>query len=105
MRLFHNLDPRGCPYCGHKNFLVKQVTSTLFVTNCDGEICASKDELTIAVGKCLKCGNEFDCYPALDSFIPLTQISKFLLEYATNRLDLTNSMDETYIKNPIEVDK
>ena len=75
------------------------------MTNRDGEICDSMDEMNVAVGKCLECGKEFDCYPAFDSFIPLTPIRKFLPEYATEVLDSTNNMDQTHIENPMEVGK
>ena len=101
MKLFHNIDPHGCPRCGHKNFLVKQVTSTIYLTDRDGQICDSKDELCVTVGKCLECGKEFDLYQTFDSFIPLTSIRKHLAEYALGSLDATNNMDETYIENPI----
>lgn len=102
MKLFHNIDPHGCPRCGHKNFLVKQITSNIYMTNHDGEVCDSKEEKCVTVAKCLECGKEFDAYPAFDSFIPLTPIRKFLIEYNTDTLDKTNNMDETYIKNPMK---
>ena len=101
MKLFHNIDQHGCPRCGHKNFLIKQLSSTIYITDHDGNVCDSKDEKVVTVGKCLECGKEFDAYPAFDSFIPLTSIRKHMIEYSATVLDKTNNMDETYIENPM----
>ena len=98
IRLF----PRhSCPYCGSsQGYLVKQIKSELFLTNRNGEICDSREEWSVVVGKCKTCGAEMEMYPAFNTFIPLTPLRKMLLEYELDTLDLTNNEDSIPIMNP-----
>ena len=55
------LVPKGsCPRCGHRQFIIKEIQSNLYLTGRDGEIIDSKEEKYVAVGKCTNCGKEYD---------------------------------------------
>ena len=93
--------PKGsCPNCGHKQFIVKELSSTLYLTNRDGEVIDSQEDYDIAVGKCLSCGKEYDMYPAYNSFIPLTPLRKVLYDFQPAILDRTNDTFDN-LQNPI----
>ena len=95
------LVPKGsCPRCGHRQFIIKEIQSNLYLTGRDGEIIDSKEEKYVAVGKCTNCGREYDMAPGYNTFIPLTPIRKFLYEYSTPELVEAQPRDMEYIPNP-----
>ena len=102
----YHLVPRGrCPKCGHTQFIVREITSTLYLTDRDGKVCDFKDEFTTTVGMCTNCNATFDMYPAYDTFIPLTPLMKLLPEYSKASLDQTNNLERfttPALPNPIE---
>ena len=49
--LMYRVVPEGsCPRCGHKQFLVREFQSHLYLTNRDGEVIDAKDEGGFCVG-------------------------------------------------------
>lgn len=96
--------PKGCcPKCGHRQFIVKEISSNLYLTGRNGEIIDSKEEKYIAVGKCLNCGKEYEMAPSYDSFIPLTPIRKVLFDYELEEIEKDNPNNNLEsIPNPFE---
>lgn len=92
-----NIPKGSCPNCGHKQFIVYEQQQNAFITNQDGDIIDSKELSHTAVGKCIRCGQVFDMFSALNRFIPLTELRKILYDYSPY---LEN--ENKYIKNPME---
>ena len=93
--------PEGsCPTCGHRQFIVKEIQSNLYLTSNFGEIIASKEEGYACVGKCLVCGKEYSMYSGPHKFIPLTPMRKILYDYSKEYLD-AQEPKEAYMTNPM----
>ena len=103
MEMIRVLPKGSCPKCGHRQFLVKEISSNLYLTGNDGEIINGREEKYIAVGKCLNCEKEYDMAPGYNCFVPLTPIRKFLYEYSTPELINPVPEDMKALPNPIQV--
>ena len=101
MEMCRKVPINACPKCGHKQFIVRDVSINTLATDREGKIHDLLSEEKTAVGLCLNCNAIFELYPAYDSYIPLTPIRKFLREYQPIYLDKTNNIDRTYIDNPM----
>lgn len=92
------LIPMGsCPKCQHKQFVVYDNQSILFLTNRDGEIIDSKDIEHVSVGMCCNCKATFDMFPTSEGFIPLTQMRKIVYDYMPENINSTQVKE--YIDN------
>ena len=100
MEMLRILPKGSCPKCGHRQFLVKEIQSNLYLTGRDGEIIDSKEEKYIAIGKCLNCGKEYEMAPTAYAFIPLTPLRKFLHEYSSPELIDIKPDDMGYLPSP-----
>lgn len=82
LKLMARSVPRGaCPNCGHKQFVVIQHQTDLFLTDRDGVIIDGCELSNLAVGKCGNCGREIQMLPTLYGFVPLTQLRKAMYFY------------------------
>ena len=100
MQMIRLLPKGSCPKCGHRQFLVKEIQSNLYLTGIDGDVIDSKEEKYVAVGKCLNCGKEYNMLSGRDSFIPMTPLRELLYYYPGKSL---KEPEEEYIDNPFEV--
>ena len=100
LQMIRLLPEGSCPKCGHRQFLVKEIQSNLYLTNSDGEIIDGKEENYVAVGKCLNCGKEYKMLPGVYRFIPMTPLRELLYEYSE---DAVEEPKKIYISNPFEV--
>ena len=102
MKEMCRLVPQGaCPTCGHKQFVVYENTTDLYLTNQDGEAIDHTEVRYIAFGKCLNCGKEFEMMPTSIGFIPLTGLRKILYEYSPSSYINETELGST--NNPMEV--
>ena len=100
--LMYRIVPEGsCPRCGHKQFLVREFQSHLYLTNRDGEVIDAKDEGGFCVGKCLNCKREYEMFQRQHSFIPLTPLRKLMYEYQPENLP-KNEYNDPRIGNPMQ---
>ena len=100
--------PHSCPRCGCREFGVYESTGTAYLTNKDGEVCAYEDLGTTYHGTCLNCGKRFKMVHAYDTFIPMTPLQEFLIEFEPQNLAKTNNIDSKFIErpdNPMKVSK
>lgn len=103
MKEMCRLVPQGaCPICGHKQFIVHEITTDLYLTNQDGAAIDHKELNYIALGKCINCGKEFEMMPTSIGFIPLTRLRKILYEYSPS--SYMNKTELGNINNPMGVD-
>ena len=101
MQMVYMLPKGSCPRCAHRQFIVKEFTGNIYLTGRDGEVIDSKESSYVAIGKCLNCNAEYEMYPGIDSFVPLTPLRKILLEY--DRSVLSKKLDdEKPIPNPFK---
>ena len=82
MELMYKTLPKGsCPKCGHSEFVVSELVSSIYLTNRDGEIVDSAEDYYDCKGKCCNCGAEYDMFATAYSFIPATPLRKLLNDY------------------------
>ena len=91
----------ACPNCGHKQFVVSEITHTLFLTDRDGQVIDSKSESYNAMGYCNHCGKSFEMIPTTTGFIPATPLRKVLFQYTPHQITLDSEMF-TEVDNPME---
>ena len=92
------LIPQGsCPKCQHKQFVVYDNQSTMYLTNRDGAIIDSKELDHISVGMCCNCGTTFEMFPTSEGFIPLTPMRKIVYDYTITRSEPSHV--KAYIDN------
>ena len=94
--------PQGsCPICGHKQFIVHEIDTNIYLTDQDGAILDHKELSYKAIGICTNCKAQFEMMPTSIGFIPLTKLRKIIYEYSPsvyiNETELINST------NPMEV--
>lgn len=92
----------ACPNCRHKSFIVMQIQVDAFVTDGDGNICATEQKHYNAIGKCLNCGKEYDMMPTPNGFNPMGKIKSILNRY--NGVIGSNCTDNISLDNPMEID-
>lgn len=94
------LIPKGsCPNCTHKQFVVYERNENLYLTNNDGEVIDNAEISNYAIGKCLRCGKEYDMMSYSTRFIPLTALRKILFDYSPHKIEEENIK---IIPNPME---
>lgn len=94
--------PEGsCPNCGHRQFVVFESNESIYLTNTDGEIIDSSDIINCAIGKCIKCGSEYEMISTLTKFIPVTPLRSILFNYSPHKIKKENIIN---ISNPMESD-
>ena len=102
LKLMAKSIPYGaCPNCGHKQFVVIQTTTNIFLTNRDGEITDGCELADRAVGKCGNCGKEMEMFPTRYGFIPLTPLRKIVYEACQQEKHMGEFIDTNQTNNPM----
>lgn len=100
------LPKNACPKCGGRQYAVYETQNTGYVTDRFGEIVQYVELGKHYSGKCLTCGHEYaDMVYMYDTFVPLTQMRKFMIEYEPANVAKTNNTDaanSAAIINPME---
>lgn len=96
--MVHSIPKGSCPNCGNRQFVVYERNENLYLTNMDGEIIDNAELSNYAIGKCLKCGKEYEMLSNTTQFIPLTKLRKLIFDYTSN----IEVNEEKYISNPME---
>jgi hypothetical protein len=103
MKEMVSIIPLGlCPNCGHGQFVVIESTMSTYLTNNDGEIIDSKEICNEAIGRCVRCGREYNMLSTLYGFIPLSNLRSILFN---NTPHINKCIDDSIFKddNPMEV--
>lgn len=91
----------SCPNCGHKKFIVDEISHSRYLTNRDGCIIDHKDISTNAVGICLKCYSKFIMMETCYGYIPMSKIRSILFDFTPHKsISIPTFLKE--IKNPME---
>lgn len=74
--------PNGsCPICGHKQFVVSDISHNLYLTNRDGEIVDYNEYRRNIRGFCVNCHNVIKMRPTSYGYVPTNALSEFMEEY------------------------
>lgn len=94
----------ACPSCGHKQFIVDEISSNTYLLDRDGAILDFSENNYSAKGICCNCHKVYEMLPTQIGFIPLTPLRKILFE-ATPHAIATQVVPfyESKTPNPMEV--
>ena len=98
--LIRNIPRGSCPKCGHRQFIVKELISNLYLTNEDGEVIDYNEDMHYAKGICMNCHKEYEMFVGNNSFIPLTPLRKLLLEDVVEAEIIEEQVED--IENPFD---
>lgn len=70
-------DITSCPNCGNDAFIILNRQTNCFLQNY-GKIEDCKKTSSISIGKCVKCGSEFEMLERQNSFVPMTKLRKII---------------------------
>ena len=88
------LPKNACPKCGGRQYAIYESRRTGYLTDRFGEVVQYVDLGVHYSGKCLTCGKEYnDMVYMHDTFVPLTQIRKFMIEYEPANVLRSNNTD------------
>lgn len=74
--------PNGsCPICGHKQFIVSDISHNLYLTNRDGEIVDYNEYRRNIRGFCVNCHNVIKMRSTPYGYIPTNALSEFMEAY------------------------
>ena len=74
--------PNGsCPICGHKQFVVSDISHNLYLTNRDGEIVDYNEYRRNIRGFCVNCHNVIKMRSTSYGYIPTNALSEFMEVY------------------------
>ena len=74
--------PNGsCPICGHKQFVVSDISHNLYLTKIDGEIVDYNEYSRNIRGFCVNCHNVIKMRSTSYGYIPTNALSEFMELY------------------------